>query len=279
MKIVTLMENTAVSPEMKCGHGLSFYIETKEHRLLFDMGPDQGFLENAKKLGIDIADVDVAILSHGHYDHGGGLAAFLSANDHALVHVQKKAFGDFFAHDLEGGRRYIGLSKDLMDNPRIILHTGDYRLDEDILIFGGVTGRECYSPANDRLFTSMGGRDIPDLFMHEQNLLIKEGKKRILVAGCAHNGIVNILKKAKALACGDIDYIVSGMHLENPVQEGKNRRMLCHSIAERLLEEKAMVYTCHCTGLEAYQLLQEEMGSRISYLAAGSAVQLDETRF
>lgn len=73
MRIVTLMENTAVSEEFQSSHGLSFYIETKNHKILFDMGQDGRFLENGEKLGIHIKDVDLAILSHGHYDHGGGL--------------------------------------------------------------------------------------------------------------------------------------------------------------------------------------------------------------
>ena len=89
MRIAALMENTAVSEEFVCSHGLSLYIETRGHRILFDMGQDGRFLENAKKLGIDIAGVDLAILSHGHYDHGGGLRAFLETNSQALIHIQK----------------------------------------------------------------------------------------------------------------------------------------------------------------------------------------------
>lgn len=95
MKIYTLMENTAASEEFVASHGLSFYIETKNHRILFDMGPDGRFLENADRLGVDISKVDLAILSHGHYDHGGGLAAFLEANSTALVHIQKKPSANF----------------------------------------------------------------------------------------------------------------------------------------------------------------------------------------
>ncbi|NCA67648.1 MAG: MBL fold metallo-hydrolase, partial [Clostridia bacterium] len=77
MKITTLCENTSISPEFKCEHGLSFYVETKKHKLLFDTGESGIFAENAAKLGIDLSEVDIAVISHGHYDHGGGLPAFL----------------------------------------------------------------------------------------------------------------------------------------------------------------------------------------------------------
>lgn len=274
MRIVTLMENTAASPEFVCSHGLSLYIETKNHKILFDMGQDGGFLINAGKLGIDIGKVDTAILSHGHYDHGGGLAAFLEANDKAQIHIQKKALGEFYAHDPDGVNRYIGLPPQWQDNPRIICHTGDYKLDAETQIFAGVTGRECYSPANDTLFASMNGHHIQDLFMHEQNLLLREGDRVVLFAGCAHNGIVNILKKAESFVPAGVDAVVGGMHLMHAYEDKGRQREFSRNLASRLLEKRCRYYTCHCTGVEEYKLLHEEMGSRIAYLSAGSEIEI-----
>lgn len=274
MRIVTLMEDTAVSPEFVSGHGLSFYIETKNHKILFDMGPDGMFLENARMLGVDLSKVDIAVLSHGHYDHGGGIAAFLEVNKTASVHMQKKAFGEFYSRSADETCRYIGLPKELQDNSRIVYHTGDYKLNADLQVFAGVTGRECYSPANDRLLVSMAGRYIQDLFMHEQNLLIREGDKIVLVAGCAHNGMVNILNKAESFASGYVDYVIGGMHLVRAYPEEEKCRMLAQKMAARLSGHAAKYYTCHCTGLLAYETLHEEMGDKIEYLAAGSVLEI-----
>lgn len=274
MRIAALMENTAVSDEFLCSHGLSLYIETRNHRILFDMGQDDGFLKNARKLGIDIGSVDIAVLSHGHYDHGGGISAFLEANSTAEIHIQKKALGEFYAHDADGTIRYIGLPPQWKENPRVILHTGDYKLDGEIQVFAGVTGRECYSPANDRLYASMNGRQIPDLFMHEQNLLLKEGSKMVLIAGCAHNGMVNILKKAETFAPAGIDYVLGGMHLMHAYPEQEKQKMFCRSLAKKLQERSCKYYTCHCTSVEAYDMLREEMGSQIAYLSAGSILEI-----
>ncbi len=94
---------------------------------------------------------------------------------------RKKALGEFYAHDPDGSNSYIGLPVQWKDNPRVICHTGDYRLDTELQVFAGVTGRECYSPANDSLYASMNGRHVPDLFMHEQNLLIRERNKVVLL--------------------------------------------------------------------------------------------------
>ena len=273
MRIVALMEDTAVSEQFVCSHGLSLYIETRGHKILFDMGQDGRFLENAEKLGIGVGSVDTAILSHGHYDHGGGLEAFLEANTRAFIHIQKKALGEFYAHDPDGAVRYIGLGEAWKENPRVIMHTGDYKLDAGMQIFAGVTGRECYSPANDRLFASMNGRHIPDLFMHEQNLLLKEGNQIVLIAGCAHNGMVNILKKALTFV-PSVDYAVGGMHLTKAYQEPDKQRMFCIGMAKKLGEYSCRYYTGHCTGTDSYEILKKEMGTQIHYLSAGSILEL-----
>ena len=93
MKITVLMENRSRREDMHCAHGLSLYIEAGERKLLLDMGPDDKFIENAKQLGIDLAEVDTAFLSHGHYDHAGGLAAFCECNSKAKIYMEKEAFG------------------------------------------------------------------------------------------------------------------------------------------------------------------------------------------
>ena len=113
MKIVTLLENTACDAGLCAAHGLSLYIETPKHKILFDMGPDARFLDNAKKLGVDLSAVDIAVLSHGHYDHGGGLRAFCEINSQADIFIHTDAFGDFYAVEEGKEPRYIGLDPEL----------------------------------------------------------------------------------------------------------------------------------------------------------------------
>ena len=96
MKIIALMENTAAVPDVLSEHGLSLYLEGKGHRILFDTGQSENFAVNAKRLGVDLAAVDLAILSHGHYDHGGGLKRFLELNQKAPVYLSVYAFEPHF---------------------------------------------------------------------------------------------------------------------------------------------------------------------------------------
>ena len=117
MKITSLVENTCSNGNYDVEHGLSLYIETEDKKILFDMGQTDLFVKNANIMGVDLSDVDVAVLSHGHYDHGGGLGKFLEINQKAPVYLSRYAFGKYY----NGSSKYIGLDMDLNENPRLVL--------------------------------------------------------------------------------------------------------------------------------------------------------------
>ena len=89
MKLTAFSENTSVSESLEREHGLSVYIETADHHILFDTGAGCIFKSNAEKLGVDLSKVDLLVISHGHYDHGGGLRTFLEVNSHAKIFLHK----------------------------------------------------------------------------------------------------------------------------------------------------------------------------------------------
>lgn len=128
MKVYTLMDNVACSHDFAAEFGLSYYIETDRHRILFDSGSTPLFARNAEKLGIDLSKVDIAVLSHGHFDHGGGLLHFLDINDRAKVYVARGAFDEYF----NGKNEYIGLSSDLAQSNRLVYIDGMIDIDEEI---------------------------------------------------------------------------------------------------------------------------------------------------
>lgn len=116
MKIWTLLENTTCREDLHPEHGLSLYIETDRRRILFDMGQSSAFAENAVKMGVDLSAVDTAILSHGHYDHGGGIGQFLRCNDRAPVYISRYAFEPHY----NASGKYIGLDSDLQSSGRLV---------------------------------------------------------------------------------------------------------------------------------------------------------------
>ena len=240
MKVVILMENSTCRDTVACAHGLSMYIETDKHKILFDMGPDAQFIDNAKALSVDLTQVDIAFLSHAHNDHCGGLEAFLKLNDRAKVYMQKAVWGQYYVVT-PSKCAYIGMDAVLKNyEDRFVLCDGVQKLDDELTVFSAVPGRELWSGANDTLREKVG-EDYPrDTFRHEQDLLVTENGKTALFAGCAH--------------CGKSE----------PDE-------LVNAVGEKLRGDKvAHYFTGHCTGKEAYERLKRKLGDRLGEMPAGS---------
>ena len=130
LKIVNLIENTEGRSECSYEHGLSFYIETEGHKVLLDLGQTDDSIRNAESLRVDLRAVDTVVLSHGHYDHSGGIIPFSRINDRAVIYMQKAAGGEYYADDgIMAGNdryRYIGIDKDILKLPQVRLLQGDY---------------------------------------------------------------------------------------------------------------------------------------------------------
>ena len=263
MRISMLMENTPFTDGFRSEHGLSIHIETQRHRILFDMGQTDGFLANARQFGIDLAAVDVAVLSHGHYDHGGGLEAFLAVNHQAPVYVSQYAFDRCFS----GTEHDIGLQQELCGHPRLRLAGERLHLDEELELFAC---NECARPYVMDSYGLNTLRDtvlMPDDFRHEQYLLIREHGKRVLISGCSHKGILNIESWFAP------DVLIGGFHFMK-VDPADAQHTVLDEAAQVLAQTDTQFYTCHCTGLAQYEYLKARMGDQLRYLAAGQQITI-----
>ncbi len=261
MKITSLLENTTVRSDMKTEHGLSLYIETGRQKILFDMGQTTIFAENAEVLGIDLAEVDFAVLSHGHYDHGGGLRRFLEINDHAPVYIHRDAFLPHY----NGTEKYIGLDTALEHQPRIVFTENEYRIGENMTLFSCSDRTGKHSFGSFGLTEKVDGRFLPDDFRHEQYLLIRENDRRILFSGCSHKGILDITEWFEP------DVLIGGFHFS---------KMECSEVladaARHLASRPTRYYTCHCTGNEQFRYMKQYMND-LHYLSCGETVELHLT--
>ena len=264
MKITALVENQSRC-ELKPVHGLSLYIETPSHKLLFDLGPDETLLKNAEKRGIDLGGVDTAVISHGHADHGGALAAFLHINHTAKVYIQRRAFEKHFSKALGFVKVPIGLDRKLMEHPQVVLTDGEHRIDKELLLFTVAETSKFRSTANNTLYDEQG----LDTFAHEQDLMIF-GEKNVLIMGCGHCGVVNILERAKEY---DPKVCIGGYHLMIPAAKKTVSEEILEGIAGELKKYDMDFYTCHCTGEEAYRYLAERV-PRVKYLSCGESIEL-----
>ena len=275
MKIITLLENTACDAGLCAAHGLSLYIETPKHKILFDMGPDGRFLENAEKLGVDLSAVDVAVLSHGHFDHGGGLRAFCEVNSRADILIHTDAFGNFYAVRPGKEPEYIGLDPELWELESRVIPTADFvKLDDELTLFSDEPEVFPTLVASAKLHVETPEGLRPDPFTHEQNLLVTAWGKSVLFAGCAHRGIVNILAGAKERLGRLPDAVFGGFHFfELDPADPKSARLIDET-ANALLEGETVYYTGHCTGEYAYGRLHAILGDRLRRMTGGGIVEI-----
>lgn len=281
MKIIVLIENTVYDEnretainktgtpkrKLESEHGLSLYIETPAHRLLVDTGTSGKFIENAACLNVDLKTVDTLILSHGHYDHGGGIMAFHDLNPTVPVYIRENAFSPYY-HKKQDHLKYIGLDPRIRLLPQVVTVDGNMRLDDELSLFTNVSG--CYPRPRGNL-SLVDDTGAPDSFLHEQYLFISSQGRRILVSGCAHNGIINIMEEAHHLYGAYPDMVLSGFHTARSNYTDADYEGI-RKMGRELLHYPTMFYTGHCTGEEPYVILKEIMGDRLERLGTGRKI-------
>ena len=210
IQITALVENTSADPRLGAEHGLSLYIETGAHHILFDMGQTALYAANARALGVDLAGVDLAVLSHGHYDHGGGLAHFLAANPGAPVYLSRYAFEPHY----HGSTKNIGLEPAFAQNLRLRFTGETTPLGDGLTLYACNARPRRHDLGSFGLTTVRDGAFVAEDFRHEQYLLIEQAGKRVLISGCFHKGILDLVEWFRP------DVLVGGFHFSKlPLDE------------------------------------------------------------
>jgi 7,8-dihydropterin-6-yl-methyl-4-(beta-D-ribofuranosyl)aminobenzene 5'-phosphate synthase len=274
VKLTVLSENTSVSDALEHEHGLSIHIEAPDRCILFDTGAGLIFRNNARKLGVDLSKVDLLVISHGHSDHGGGLRTFLEVNSHAKIYLHKQAFEAHYSRRPEGVAD-IGLDQTLLPNERFVFCGDQTVIDENIEAFSRVKSKRFFPSCNATLLMKHGDELVTDDFAHEQNLVIQQDGKTMLIAGCAHKGIVNIVNAGKDRRGQYPDYVVGGFHLSGSRGNQSEASDVVDAIGEYLASTPSRYFTCHCTGMENVQRLSRIMGEKIQYLSTGDRISIE----
>lgn len=280
MEIITLIENTKdASTHLLNEHGLSLYIKKDDKHILFDTGKSDNFVKNAEKLGINLKDIDLVILSHGHADHGGGLLAFLKINNKAKIYMKKEVQGSYFTGFLLF-KKSISINKNIFKKySNRIEYVDTFReIEKDIFIITDIDRHYKIPDGNKYLLVKEKGKFVKDKFDHELIMVIMEKGSICMFTGCSHNGTANMIESVNKLFPNvPIRALIGGFHLVKiPAIDAigpstQEINLLVDKIMSKNIEK---VYTGHCTGEKSYQKLKCFLGDRIQYIKTGSQIQI-----
>ena len=261
MKITTLIENEAGSREgLYVEHGLSLYIEADGKKILFDTGASGNFIDNAKSLDIKLEDLDYIILSHGHYDHSGGFKRLIEEiNPNIKLFIGAEFFNKKYSLRPTGEYDSTGspFNEEFLKENNISFEyiDGDVtKITESIMIFTKFKRNPEFENINETMYINTGDGYEKDMFRDEISLGIKTDKGLVVIVGCSHAGIVNVLDSIDQATETDIYAVVGGTHLIKEDDEKINK------IIDYLKEKEIKVIgACHCTGKQGETMLSQQL--------------------
>jgi len=278
MKITILIENDGPA-RYETEHGLAIHISYNKKHYLLDTGATDAFVQNAKLLGVDLAAVDKAVLSHGHYDHSGGYEAFFQKNKKAKVYLREEAkelcYGKvgFF-------KKYVGIPEGLINTypHRFEFISGDSKLDEGVWLIGHKTGDLEERGKKGKMYRQTDNGLEPDDFAHEHSLVFETEKGLVIFNSCSHAGIENIVNEVKdKFPAVEVYAVFGGFHLMG-VRGTKSlgySKLEVRSLAETLNYQNVQhIYTGHCTGIPAYKILRDVLGEKLHPLETGTVIEI-----
>ncbi|WP_165862869.1 MBL fold metallo-hydrolase [Vibrio sinensis] len=279
MKLTALVDNTRLNsrPDLSVERGLSLHIETMGSQVLFDAGSSDTFCKNASLLDINIQDIDVAVISHRHHDHCNGITHFLDNNAKANVYLKNCENKNYYFRAF-GFKSDVGIDKKLLEraNDRLVFVDQKTEIASNVFAITEINKRYPEPKGNQYLYTQSNGDYELDVFDHELMLVIKEDDGLVVFTGCAHSGVLNMVQTALELFPNHrIKAVVGGFHLVGlPVLNSiGGTQQEIKAIGEALSRYPIdKLYTGHCTGMKAFELLKSVLGDRLEHLPTGRTV-------
>ncbi len=267
LEIITLVENIAYRQGTKGEHGLSFILKTHDKQILFDTGQSDLLLSNARQLDIDLTKVDCVVISHGHYDHTGGLESFFKINPHAPVYVKSATFEPKYSKST-GQVRAIGMQPDLLTAFRERFHFVKEKVElaSGLWIVPSIESHYPFEQPSSKMLVERDGKTIPDDFSDELFMFFDHPKGLTIMSGCSHRGVLNICQTALNVATHkSIRMLLGGTHLKG-ASSGKIEQTL-EAFEPFQIQQFGL---CHCTGLTPFMAFKQKYGDQVRYAYVGT---------
>ncbi len=271
VNITTLVENKSPNARLLAEHGLSFWLEYGGKRILFDTGQSDILIQNSKALGINLADADAIVISHGHYDHTGGLAAVLDIAAKAKIYLHPAAIEPKFSRKASGVRS-IGMpdsAKKAIQRREVVWTEAPAQIFPGVIVTGQVPRINNFEDVGGAFFLDENCRK-PDKLLDDQTLFMETVKGLVIVFGCAHSGVVNILHYIADLTKTKQFYaVMGGMHLLNASEERIKRTI---EVTKQYNVQK--IGLAHCTGNKAVERFNIAFPNQYFVCSVGTQIDL-----
>ena len=254
MKLQVLVDNSPGGNKgLMTEHGFALWMEVDGHQWLIDTGESDAFAQNAAQLGIDIADIDYLILSHGHRDHCGGLEAFLALNSNAKIYLSANIECNHYYSTRRGVKRDISLNHSLIQNnsERFVFVKQNISLSHNVNIITSIPHNHPQPQANATLLKN----DSLDDFKHEIVIAVNTPSGAVIISPCSHNGVLNTLEGCSHL--GNISHYIGGTHLVDDF-ENENELFALATTIKQQYPTLALI-SGHCTGEGAKKVFNEAL--------------------
>jgi 7,8-dihydropterin-6-yl-methyl-4-(beta-D-ribofuranosyl)aminobenzene 5'-phosphate synthase len=270
IRITVLVENSVHTRGLKAEHGLAWHLEFGSHQLLFDAGQTDLLIENARHLDVALDQLDAVVLSHGHYDHCGGLPAVIQRSPQARVFLHPEALSPKFSLPPHGASRRV----DMPDTSRSALERNQGRVVENrtctevvpgLFLTGEIPRQTEFEDVGGRFFLDAQGTQ-PDPLTDDQALFCDTPAGVVVLLGCGHAGVVNTLHHIRRLTNHrPIHAVVGGFHLLNA-----NAHRLDRTVAGLRDLGIDRLGPAHCTGMLATARLWSEFSGQCLAVSVGS---------
>lgn len=269
MKATVLIDNIKTG-ELISEWGLSIYIEYKDKKILLDTGASDFFYRNAKLLGVDLRDIEYAVLSHAHFDHANGIDTFFKHNNKANLYLRKGSKENCYERKWIFSR-YIGIKKGtlLKYKDRIVYADKDFKMTDGVMLVPHKTEGLSFIGKKNNMYKRENRKWYPDDFSHEQSLVFDTEKGLVIFNSCSHGGADNIINEiSDTFKNKKIYAIIGGFHLYTSSE--KEVRALADRIRKTGIQK---IYTGHCTGNKAFKTLKEELNEKIEQFNTGMVME------
>jgi 7,8-dihydropterin-6-yl-methyl-4-(beta-D-ribofuranosyl)aminobenzene 5'-phosphate synthase len=275
VRITTLSENTAGQPDLLAEWGLSILVEADGQRILLDSGQTTSLVHNAGTLGIDLKAIDQLVLSHGHFDHTGGLRELLRLRQRPLrIVAHPDIWAPKYGLSRDKPERFIGLPFKLQEleslGAQFTLGKEPVQLSAGVQTTGEIPMVTDFEEIDKGLVVRGGTGWQPDELLDDLALIVKSSQGLIVVLGCAHRGTINTLSRVRQL-CGEekIHLVIGGAHLKEASDE-----RIWQTVSA--LNEMGVVNLAvsHCTGARAVQILSQTYGDHFLFNSTGSVIDV-----